>query len=528
MFDNTKFNVILMTDYTSPLFMQRGLGVSKIASELRYHGFEVLVINHLHIFTLDEIKEILLKSISNKTLFVGFNTMFYQSIANAQILDDKLPWQAGGTKYGPKELGSLLPHGKQYNQEIKEVIKGASPDCMLVLGGPDAQDKNYISVYDYVIQGYADISIVNLARHLAYGDKLLKARKSVFGPIIVDDSKAEDYAFSTTPMVWESNDIILPGETLPIEISRGCIFQCKFCSFPLNGKKQNDYVKHEDVLFSEMLDNYNRFGVTRYLFTDDTFNDSQEKIDMVYRLSKRLPFNLEYWAYVRLDLLAAHPHNIEILFNSGLRSAYFGIETFNEKTGKVIGKGGSRKKLILTTKLIKDRYGDLVSLHGSFIFGLPYESLDSMRQTSEQLISGETGLDSWSIQALNLSPTGRAYTSQLDRSYSDFGYTVNGIDEKKNLLIWENEHTNFYECVELASRELNNGIIAKSKKSTGLEAFYATSLGFDLSYLMNKVAADFDWHSVELKKRERAIEYKNALYKQIGNSLGSIAVCNGG
>jgi radical SAM superfamily enzyme YgiQ (UPF0313 family) len=515
MFDNTKFNVILMSDYTSPLFMQRGLGVSKVAAELRYNGFEVLVINHLHIFSQDELKKILRDSISDKTLFVGVNSVFYQSIANAQTLGDEKPWESGGLKYGPKEIGAVLPHSKTHNKEIKDVVRAKNPKCMLVLGGPDAQDKNYISTYDYVILGYADISAINLARHLAYGDKLEKSRKSIFGPIIIDDAKAENYKFTDTPMFWSDNDIVLPRETLPIEISRGCIFQCKFCSFPLNGKKKNDYVKDENILYAEMIDNYSKFGVTRYIFADDTFNDSPDKINMISRLSKRLPFELEYYAFIRLDLLTAHPENIELLFDSGLRAAYFGIETLNEKTGSAIGKGGNRERLIATIQRIKKQYGDSVTLNGSFIFGLPYEPVDDMKRTAQQLVSGETGLDSWSIYPLMLNLPGGSYPSQLEGSYDKFGYTVTKIDEELNLLVWQNEHTNFYECMELASKTLTDGGMTKSRKASGLEAFYAASLGFDLSYLMNKFIADFDWHSIELKKGERIIEYKNALYKQI-------------
>jgi radical SAM superfamily enzyme YgiQ (UPF0313 family) len=31
------------------------------------------------------------------------------------------------------------------------------------------------------------------------------------------------------------------AKVLPIEIARGCIFKCKFCSYPLNGKQNLDF-----------------------------------------------------------------------------------------------------------------------------------------------------------------------------------------------------------------------------------------------------------------------------------------------
>jgi len=239
MFDKTKHNIILMTDYSHPLFLQRLLGVTKVADSLRNEGFEVLVINHLHIFSIEEIIQILNSAVSDKTLYIGFNSIFYQGVDNAQIIDNaENHWEKGGIKFSPKESGSFLPHGKKYNTVIKQLIRSISPNCKIVLGGPDAEDIDFNSDYDYVVQGLADISAVNLARHLAFGDALNNSRKSVFKFTVIDDPTAKGYDFVGTQMKYHEHDIVLPNETLPIEIGRGCIFQCKFCSFPLNGKKK--------------------------------------------------------------------------------------------------------------------------------------------------------------------------------------------------------------------------------------------------------------------------------------------------
>ena len=41
-------------------------------------------------------------------------------------------------------------------------------------------------------------------------------------------------------MRFEKNDFILPGESLPLELSRGCIFKCRFCQYPNIGKDKDD------------------------------------------------------------------------------------------------------------------------------------------------------------------------------------------------------------------------------------------------------------------------------------------------
>jgi radical SAM superfamily enzyme YgiQ (UPF0313 family) len=508
-----KYNIVILSDDSRELFMTKMLGPYKIACELRNAGFDVQVIDHLHIFSVAEIKEILKKAINKHTLFVGVNSFLYANPEKILSAGDN-PFQEGGIKFSPKEMGSIIPHGIKYNQEIVDTIKNINPCCKLVLGGPDGQDFQHVKVYDYVINGYADLSVVNLAKHLAYGEELKKSRRSIWGPVIIQDSKAEGYDFSNSLMQYQANDFILPGESLYIEIARGCIFQCKFCSYPLNGKTKNDYIKLQEILYQEFTNNYNQFGVTRYLFSDDTFNDSKEKLQMMYDISKKLPFQLEYWAYIRLDLLAAHPENISLLFDSGCRGCFFGIETLYEKTGKVIGKGGNRSRLIDTIKYIKQTYGNKVMLNGGFIFGLPYEPVESMLETTQQLLLGETGLDSWESRPLYITAVDCVFSSDIDKNYEKYGYvnqgTVHGM-----FIDWVSENTNFREVTKLAE-DLNDQSLMQGKKINSIESFFIASLGTNLEFSGGQLVKLFDWHQVDLMKQSRAKEYKKKLFDFLG------------
>ena len=503
-----KPNVILFSDHTEVLYMQKTLGVFKIANELRNAGFTVQVISHLHTFSVNEVKELLSDLVSDETLFIGFSPFFYKLTDDPEILSSGADHQLGGLNYRRKQLGSMLPHGIKYNQEIKQHVSRLNSNCKFVLGGPDAIDSGHITDYDYVVIGYADNSIINLAKHLSSNETLINSRKSLHGPIIIDDRVADGYDFTSIPTLYSVNDLILPGETISIEVSRGCIFRCKFCAYPLNGKKKTDYIKLEDILYREFLDNYQKYGVTRYTFADDTFNDSQEKVHMLHRISQRLPFDLEYWAYIRLDLLSRYPETISLLYESGCRAFYFGIETMHAESAKSIGKGGDRKKHIETLQQLKKMYGNKVMLHGSFIFGLPKEDVDSMKYTGTQLSTGEIPLDSWFISPLYFSPH-RNFVSELDKNFSNYGYSLQAL--KHGGYDWKNQYTNFRECNDIANHFMMEGDISGQKKISGAQSFYIAGLGFDLDYSCNKSIADFDWHSVTLKKQQRQLEYKSAL-----------------
>lgn len=515
MFDNSKPNIVLLTDHTDPLLLIKLFGASKVACELRKAGFEVAVINHLHTFTVDEIKNILGQLVNENTVYVGASPFFYKNSEDAKSAED-FAHERGGFKYGPKEMGSILPHGSKYNQEIRDLIKSINPRCKLVIGGPDAQDRAYNRHYDYVVVGYGDISAVNLARHLLNGEPLNKAHRSINGFTVIDDRLASTYDFSSEHTFYESHDCILPGETLLIEVGRGCVFNCGFCSFPLNGKKKNDHVKLGEVLYREFVDNYERFGVTRYMFSDDTFNDSVEKIKVLYDVSRRLPFQLEFWCSMRLDLLTAHPGTWDMMYDSGLRATMFGIETMHEQAGKICGKGGNKARHMATVNSIKKKYGNKVALHGSFIFGLPGEPVESMMDTAEILVSGELELDSWAVHAFRLQHKNMSYTSTFDSDPEKYGYEVIDTAMGGNRLIWKNQYTNFYECERMARETMERGAYEKrTNKIAGITSTYIAGLGYDLEFSLNKDVATFDWHSVDLRKQQRAAEYKTLLYREL-------------
>lgn len=506
-------NILLLNDVTDEVFLSRTLGPYKVASALRNNGYKVQVIDFLHTFSLDEIEEALKDFIDDNTLFVGFNTFFYKNISQQNIINNGNEWESGGINYGEKVPGALLPHGIEFNERITNLIKTCNKNCKLVLGGPDAQVLPYIKYFDYTIIGYADNSVVNLANHLAKNEPLKNAKKSLYKSIVIDDAKAEGYNFSETPMFFHENDLIVNNESLVTEISRGCIFNCAFCSYPLNGKKKNDFIKLKNILLKEFIYHYKNFGVTRYIFSDDTFNDSIEKIELMYQISKELPFKLEYWAYIRLDLLTAHKEHIDKLFDSGLRACHFGIETLNKKTASLIGKGGDRDKMFDTVKYIKNKYGNSVSLNGTFIFGLPEESVESMKETGDALVSGESGLDSWYIHPLFIGTQQKKFLSKIELNYSEYGYTLLEWDQSINAYNWKNQHTCLNECSDLAYHYQVKGSKVSEKKINPLRGFYACIAGVNLEYTFNKPESTFDYHSLVTKKEDVSKKYKEKLFK---------------
>lgn len=512
-----KKNVILLTDHTDPVSLIRIYGPNKVAYELRQYGIDVTVINFLHMWSYNELTDIMEQLINKDTLFVGFNTFFYKDISGIDVYgDDRMTFK-------PADPGLLLPHGKTASNEFLKWLKNRNQ--VLVLGGPTAVDIKENGIFDYVLQGFTERSILNFVDHLSKGVPLTNSYKSIFGPThIMDTNVSECYDFSKSSFKWDNRDCVLPGEVLNIEVARGCIFKCSFCHFPMIGKKKFDYIKDFDILKSELIDNYDRFGTTRYFFSDETFNDSIHKVELIEKISKELPFQLEYFAYLRLDLIERNPESIQMLYDSGLRYTHFGIETLNPVTGKTIGKTFTYEKAKKTLERFREVAGEEINLHGTFMVGLPHETEEDIMETHRLLKNKDIPLDSFYFLPLFI-PLEPFPQSEFSRNYKNYGYTSMSLDDPiwgehvKQLgdfskfpgVIWQNNtnNMNFFQA-EMLANKLNDSTL-EFRKLGHVAGLGISGLGISPEYWKTKTYAEVDWPWVSKVKQQRAIEYKNML-----------------
>ena len=103
---------------------------------------------------------------------------------------------------------------------------------------------------------------------------------------------------------YEDRDFIKSTEWLTIEFARGCIFKCPYCTFPILGVKFDPSRDSEDA-YTQLQDAYDRYGVTNYFVSDETFNDKPEKIAKFADMAERLSFNPWYSGFIRADLMVS-------------------------------------------------------------------------------------------------------------------------------------------------------------------------------------------------------------------------------
>ena len=138
------------------------------------------------------------------------------------------------------------------------------------------------------------------------------------------------FDITTSDHRFDDADCILPNEVLPIELGRGCMFKCKFCSTPNKGKRKSTYQRNYQNILDEIQWNKEQFGVTRYNFLDDTVNEDPIKLLNLSKIKEHLGFGIIWNGYIRADLIWSNQKTAEYLIDSGMRTCYMGIETFNK------------------------------------------------------------------------------------------------------------------------------------------------------------------------------------------------------
>jgi radical SAM superfamily enzyme YgiQ (UPF0313 family) len=501
------YDAVIFTDVTDTVTIYKAIGAYKIANTLRQQGYSCLVVDHLHAFTLEELKQIINKSVSVNTLFVGFSTTFFNSTLNSVNSDGSLTYSS--------TLSGVIPQGIDFQNELIHYIKTINYNCKIVVGGTKAHANINDRNIDYSIIGYGEVSTLALANHLKLNTPIPNSYKNLHGVTIVDNRTNEGFDFVNSRFEWQDLDVG-PASVLPLEISRGCIFKCKFCSYPLNGKQNLDFIRHTDILYEELQSSYDKYKVENFYILDDTFNDNEYKLDVLLQAIKRLTFQPKFWAYTRLDLIAQNNSLIDKLYDIGLRGIYFGIETLNKRTGLIIGKGFDRDKQINTITKIRNRFDNKVLMHGSFILGLPEEPIDSMRHTFNQLMDESIPLHTFIFHGLRLSKSESVpFNSELGKNFKDYGYTEINNDVNSTTVNWINENLDHSMAIRLAN-EFND--IARNNNRLyipGQLGFSLKNLGYSDEYISNTKYKELDWTQITIRKDLYITKYKETLYNTL-------------
>jgi len=484
--------------------IKRSLGPYRIATALKNVGYTTSVLEYTEELTIEEILLFFSKHLSEETLWVGFSSTFYWPERKNSNLNSNTSSNTVEQMYFKpySEIKQIFDYVKE-NSSAKFIYGGSKVPYFLV-------DENI----DYYVTGTSDNSIINITNHIAKKENLIHYEKYK-EHIIIDSLKYPEPDVRNIPTEW-TNHPILQNEGLPIELARGCIFKCKFCNYPLLGKKKGTYLRDFSQVRDEMIASWETYGTTSYYLTDDTFNDDNDKLEDLHKLFTSLPFKPIFSCYLRLDLINKYTHQADLLAEMGLIGTYFGVETLQWESAKAIGKGLHPNKVKDRLYWLKDKWKNKVNIEAGFILGLPYDTLSYFNDLITWSLEEDNPIQSIHFYPLMLfhykEKELEPYSSEFSLKPEIYGYEFNSGNQAHWTL--PSQKLSYKICLDIANKlsDLRNPL----NKIAGFHMITSMNTGIKLEDLYQYTQQEIEQkYDIPKLNTDRINEYKQliGLYK---------------
>jgi radical SAM superfamily enzyme YgiQ (UPF0313 family) len=231
------------------------------------------------------------------------------------------------------------------------VARQAAPEAVIALGGPHVtftakETLETMPEVDVVARGEGDQIIVELARTLEGGNELEGVPGISFrrdGQVVeipvappLDPTALPMPAFHLMPME-RYYFASLGGPFATVIASRGCPFQCTFCSeWPFWG---GGWRPHDPTQVVEQIDLLvNRYGRKNIWFGDDCFNVNGDHIAAICEGILQRGIDVNWYYQGRADLVVKYKDLLPLLRRSGNRMVQIGIEASNDEQRAELNK----------------------------------------------------------------------------------------------------------------------------------------------------------------------------------------------
>ena len=414
----TGANITYPVGYSGRDIPVRGTGAHRIASHLREtRDWDVEVLDFIDAWSDEELRDFVDSRVTRNTKWIGFSVFFTYAIYYApplvvkhnrliRYIKKKYPW-----------IKIVVGANKLVN-----VIRHENVDYFSVGNGEHA----IVALCDYFVGNASEPNVKEMTNPFNLIDMTNKKFK------IIDCFKDYPAFPHKNPRTsYEERDFIQKNEVLTIELSRGCMFKCTFCDYAPLGVK-GDHTRDAINFEEELRENYDKWGITRYVLADETCNDRSEKIEKFANVVKTLPFQPQFHGFVRGDLFVKRAReDWDNMITMGFTSHSMGLESFNHASAKSIRKGMS--PLIIQEGLIAgEEYFRKNVLSGnhyngtlSMIAGLPHETFETLDDTADWL--NKYWKNQVTMHGLYISQhvghDGIDAVSEIEKNPSKYGYT---------------------------------------------------------------------------------------------------------
>lgn len=370
--------------------------------------------------------------------------------------------------------------GYPYAADAARLLRATYPSMKLIIGGAHAQGdpagilNDPPGLFDFVCHSEGEFSLELLLKYFdgqIQEDELLgwTCRKgenivTMKSPPVPENLDLFGHPAEVIPHEWVHlyHEKVLAYRELPmfaVMSSRGCPFQCTFCSTPSKFKSlyQGKMRYHSvDWLLEELRILEERHGVKEVNIVDDTFNVDRERVLEFSR--RKMDSGLRMSWACNFEANIADFELIKAIKDAGCWTIMIGGESGSNRMLSFMRKGVTAEQLVKVCQWA-DEIGIVTRV--SFILGLPTETTESINETIRLLCSTNIHFPYFqlyvplpgSIMYDQLEQYGRILVKDpRQRSASRVNYLPDSISEKE----LENAYKSIFKKVYFRWRMVRN------------------------------------------------------------------------
>jgi len=266
-------------------------------------------------------------------------------------------------------------------------LRAKNHGVITVLGGPHATAE-YESILregicDYVVLGEGERTFLQLIESLERGEihpqidgLAYLSEGEVFAkpPEFVQNLDELPFPDRENVKLYKTKFCGQPATNMIT--SRGCPFDCEFCSASQFMGRRIRERSVANVL--EELELIKRMGYGSVIFFDDNFTlNAKRTIELCEGMFKR-NLNFRWWAFARADELLNKEDLLEAMSKSGCKMLFIGFESAEDKVLKEYKKGLSSSIAFEIVKLLK-KYK--IDVFASFVLGALSDTRETIMKT---------------------------------------------------------------------------------------------------------------------------------------------------
>lgn len=304
-------------------------------------------------------------------------------------------------KFNPDIVGITTPFSSQAEnaKAISRICRDINPKITIVFGGPHAsvRYKNLLEegFCDFCVIGEGEVTFLEFVKRVISksdifdieGLAYIKDNAVTYMPrkflVNLDVLPFPSYdlidfnAYLDSPYLYKSRSAI-PEKSISMITSRGCPFDCTFCSIELHMGKRFRYYS-PDYVIRHLRFCIEKMGIRKFHFEDDNMSQNKKRFEAILDkiIENNLAINWDTPNGIRADTLDFNI--LKKIKQSGCISLQLAIESGSQRILNDVIKKQSSLEYIF--KVIEYCYELKIKLAAFFVIGFPGETLSDIKET---------------------------------------------------------------------------------------------------------------------------------------------------